>query len=157
LTGTGISRGSTLGCNAAADLWDAEGYGAMLYPLEETERERGALDSLRITLGGLGHLDMWTGRFAFAEARHSEAAEISRALGADPRVWELLKVELFAWQGRDAETRAIVDALMGPFVRASGAGVAVNLAHIALALLEIAQGRYQEALDAATPLIDEDL
>jgi DNA-binding CsgD family transcriptional regulator len=154
---TGISRGSTLGSNAAAELWDAEGYGAMLAQLEATERERGALDSLRITLGGLGHYDMWSGRFALAEARHSEAAEISRALGADPRVWELLKVELFAWQGRDAETRAVVDALMGPFVRASGAGVAVNLAHIALSLLEIAQGRYQEALDAAAPLVDEDL
>jgi len=156
-TATGISRGSTLGSNAAAELWDAEGYGGMLAPLEATERERGALDSLRITLGGLGHYDMWSGRFAVAEARHSEAAEISRALGADPRVWELLKVELFAWQGRDAETRAIVGALMGPFVRASGAGVAVNLAHIALSLLEIAQGRYQEALDAAAPLVDEDL
>jgi len=156
-TATGISRGSTLGCNAAAELWDAEGYGAMLYPLEVTERERGALDSLRITLGGLGHYDMWSGRFALAEARHSEAAEISRALGADPRVWELLKIELFAWQGRDTETRAVVDMLTGPYVRASGAGVAVNLAHIALALLEIAQGRYQEALDAAAPLAEEDL
>src|SRR5262249_23676713 len=92
---TGIARGSTLGSNAAAELWDAEGYGAMLYPLEVTERERGALDSLRITLGGLGHYEMWTGRFALAETRHSEAVEISRALGADPRVWELLKVELF--------------------------------------------------------------
>ena len=99
---------------------------------------------------------MIPGRFA-GGARHSEAAEISRALGADPRVWELLKIELFAWQGRDAETRAIVDTLTGPYVRASGAGVAVNLAHIALALLEIAQGRYQEALDAAAPLAEEDL
>ena len=107
----GISRGSTLGSNAAAELWDADGYGALLHALEVTERERGALDSLRITLGGLGHYDMWTGRFRAAEDRHSEAVEISRALGADPRVWELLKVELFAWQGRDAETRAAVAAL----------------------------------------------
>jgi len=154
---TGIARGSTLGSNAAAELWDAEGYGAMLYPLEVTERERGALDSLRITLGGLGHYEMWTGRFALAETRHSEAVEISRALGADPRVWELLKVELFAWQGREQQARAMIDVLVGPMARAAGAGVTVNLAHVALVLLDIAQGRYQEALDAAWPLFEEDL
>jgi DNA-binding CsgD family transcriptional regulator len=153
----GISRGSTLGSNAAAELWDADGYGALLHALEVTERERGALDSLRITLGGLGHYDMWTGRFARAEARHSEAVEVSRALGADPRVWQLLKVELFAWQGRDADARPAVAALTGPFISASGAGVAVNLAHIALAILELAHGRYHEAFDVAWPLYEDDV
>jgi DNA-binding CsgD family transcriptional regulator len=152
----GIARGSTLGSNAAADLWDADGYGALLHALEGTEREQGALDSLRITLGGLGHYDMWTGRFALAEDRHSEAVEISRALGADPAIWHLLKVELFAWQGRDTDTRDAVAALIGP-VRASGAGVAVNLARIALAVLENAQGRYHEAFEAAWALYTDDI
>ncbi len=153
----GIARGATLGNNAAADLWDVENYGAMLHALERTERERGALDSLRITLGGLGHYDMWTGRFALAEDRHSEAVEISRTLGADARVWHLLKVELFAWQGREADTRAAVGALLGPFTRESGAGVAVNLARIALTVLELAQGHSSDAFDAAWPLYQDDI
>ena len=39
---TGFSRWAVLGNNAAADLWDADAYGAMLQRLEPTERERAA-------------------------------------------------------------------------------------------------------------------
>lgn len=107
----GFARWSALGADAGTELWDADGYRTTLLRLEQNERERGALDSLRITLGGLGHSEMWSGRFAAAEARHSEATDIAVALGADAFVWEMLKVELFAWQGRDTETRSIVDVL----------------------------------------------
>jgi DNA-binding CsgD family transcriptional regulator len=152
----GFSRSGTVGASAAAELWDAEGYGALLRRLEPVERARGALDSLRITLGCLGHSEMWAGRFSVAESYHSEASELARALGAPPAVWDLLKVELFAWQGRDAETRTAVDLLTGPLARAAGAGVGVNLARIALTILELAQGNYERALTSAWPLYEED-
>jgi DNA-binding CsgD family transcriptional regulator len=152
----GFSRSGTLGASAAAELWDAEGYGALLRRLEPVERARGALDSLRITLGCLGHYEMWAGRFNVAESYHSEASELARALGAHPAVWDLLKVELFAWQGRDAETRTAVDLLTGPLAQAAGAGVAVNLARYALTILELAQGHYENAFRSAWPLYEQD-
>jgi DNA-binding CsgD family transcriptional regulator len=152
-----FSRSSVLSANAGADLWDADGYGAMLHRMEARERERGALDSLRITLGGLGHYEMWAGHFDRAELRHSEASDIASVLGESSAVWETLKVELFAWQGRDAETRSIVSLLSGELAVASGGGVAVNLALIAATILDLAQGHYADALEHAWKLYEEDV
>jgi DNA-binding CsgD family transcriptional regulator len=152
----GLTRWSVFGSNGAADLWDNNGYRTILTRLEQAERARGALDSLRITLGTLGHSLMWAGDFAAAEAVHSEATEISVALGADTAIWEMLKVELFAWQGRDAEARAIAELLTGELAEASGAGVVVNLARIALAVLDLSRGRYEEALTNAGRVMQDD-
>jgi DNA-binding CsgD family transcriptional regulator len=153
---SGFSRWAVLGNNAAAELWDVDAYRTMLQRMEHTERERGALDSLRITLGGLGHSEMWAGRFGSAEAYHSQASELALALGADAFVWEMLKVELFAWQGDDVKTRRTAKLLTGDLVKTSGAGVAVNLALIALTILEMAQGHYAEALASAWQLYEHD-
>jgi DNA-binding CsgD family transcriptional regulator len=153
---TGLNRWAALGNNAAADLWDADGYRTILTRLEQLERERGALDSLRITLGGIGHSLMWAGQFAEADAAHSEASEISVALGADRATWDMLKVELFAWQGRDADTRTTAELLTGDAIGAIGAGVVENLARIAMAILELGQGHYRQALASAQPAMEED-
>lgn len=152
----GLTRWAIVGNNAAADLWDADGFRQLLLNLEQSERRRGALDSLRITLGGLGHCLMWAGDFRAAETAHSEATEISVALGEDAANWEALKVELFAWQGRDQDTRFIADLLTGEFTESVGGGVAVNLARTALAVLNLAQGRYEEALGQAVKLMFDD-
>lgn len=152
----GLTRWAILGADAAADLWDADGYRTVSMRLERIERERGALESLRLTLGPLGHSLMWAGRFVDAEVAHTEATEISVALGAGRAVWEALKVELFAWQGRDEETRCIAGLLMGKLSVVAGGGVAVNLARIALTILNIAQGRYGDALDHGLPIMQDD-
>ncbi len=152
----GLTRWAILGADAAADLWDAEGYRAVSMRLERIERERGALESLRLTLGPLGHYLMWTGNFVDAEVAHSEATEISVALGADRAIWEALKVELFAWQGRDEETRFIAELLLGELSQVAGGGVAVNLARIALTILNLAQGRYQDALVHGLSIMEDD-
>jgi DNA-binding CsgD family transcriptional regulator len=152
----GLTRWAILGADAAADLWDAEGYRTLAMRLEKTERRRGALESLRLTLGPLAHSLMWTGKFVDAEVAHSEATEISVALGADRGAWEALKVELFAWQGRDEETRFIAELLMGKLSHVAGGGVAVNLARIALTILNIAQGRYQDALVHGLSIMEDD-
>ncbi len=152
----GLTRWAILGADAAADLWDAEGYRTVTQRLENTERERGALESLRLTLGPLGHSLMWAGNFGDAEVAHSEATEISVALGADRAIWEALKVELFAWQGRDEDARFIAELLSGELSEAAGGGVAVNLARIALIILGIAQGRYQDALVHGLAIMADD-
>jgi DNA-binding CsgD family transcriptional regulator len=152
----GLARWSILGNNAAADLWDADGYRRMLTRLESAERQRGALDALRITLGGLGHCLMWAGDFAGADVAHSEATRIGVALGEDPATWEALKVELFAWQGRDEEARAFASLLTGRLIEMSGGGVGVNLGRVALVILDVSQGRYDDALALALTVMADD-
>jgi DNA-binding CsgD family transcriptional regulator len=152
-----FSRWVVFGNYAAADLWDVDNYIKMLRVREPQEREHGALDALRLTLGGLGHSEMWQGRFASSEAQHSEATEIARALGADAAAWERLKVELYAWQGRDELTRRIAASVLDERFTAWRAGISVNLARIALTILEQAQGNHKEALAAAQPLFDDDI
>ena len=58
-----------------------------------------------------------------------------------------MKVELFAWQGKDAETRSIAKILTTDLALEAGAGVAVNLALVALTILELGQGAYAAALE----------
>ena len=154
---SGFARWGSLGANAGTELWECDGYRTTLLRLEQNERERGALDALRITLGALGHSEMWAGRFAAAEARHSEATSIAVALGDQELIWEMLKVELFAWQGRDEETRSIVDALTNDIAAVAGAGVAVNLALVSLVILELSEGGYEAALARGWVLFEQDV
>ena len=156
LPGAGLTRWAILGADAAADLWDAEGYRTVSMRLERVERQRGALSLFDLLYQATRALAAITGIRADAEVAHSEAAEISVALGADRAIWEALKVELFAWQGRDEETRFIAELLMGELSFVAGGGVAVNLARIALTILNIAQGRYQEALVHGLSIMGDD-
>ena len=152
----GLTRWAVLGTDAAVDLWDADGYRRLTRRLEQAERERGALDSLRITLGCIGHDLMWAGDFAGAEVAHSEATEIAVALGGEAANWEALKVELFAWEGRDEETRFVASLCLSESTRAIGSGVVINLARVALVILDLAQGRYEDALVNALSVIRDD-
>jgi len=152
----GLTRWAILGANAAADMWDADGYRDLCIRLERAERSRGALESLHITLGTLAHSIMWAGDFAGAESAHSEATEIAVALGSEAANFEALKIELFAWQGRDEDTRFVAELLTGDFVSEIGGGVAMNLARVALSILDLAQGRYEEALVSALTVVSDD-
>jgi tetratricopeptide (TPR) repeat protein len=152
----GLTRWSILGNSAANDLWDADGYQRMLTRLEQAGRQRGALDSLRMTLGGLGHCLMWAGDFAGAEVAHSEATQIGVALGEDATMYEALKVELFAWQGRDDDVRSAAGFLPGKQIEIAGGGVRVNIARLALVVLDLARGRYDDALATASKVMADD-
>ena len=153
----GLSRWAVSGTNAAAELWEAERYGILLRRLDGLEHERGALDSLRITVGGLAHYEMWTGNFADADAYHSEATNIAHALGENAAIWEMLKIELFAWQGDDIRTRHAFAALTSDEARVHLAGVTLNLAHTGLTILELSQGHYDAASASALPVFNHDI
>ena len=152
----GLQRWVVLASNAAADMWDSEGYRDIADRLEPIERDRGNLDALRITLGSRAHYEMWAGRFSLAEAIHTEASSIAVALGADGGIWELLKTELYAWQGRERETREAVTLMTGSLAEDVGAGVVVNLARIASVIIDLSHGRYDQALAVACGLYDVD-
>ena len=148
-----ITRWALMGSNAAAELWDADGYRRMLDRHEQSERERGALDALLITLNGLANHEMWTGAFTAAEARYVEVTSTLEALGRDASTWRLAEVENLAWQGRVDETRTNAAVLTGDVVFA---GVLSNLALLALTTLDLALGNYAEALASARQVYDAD-
>jgi DNA-binding CsgD family transcriptional regulator len=152
----GVSRWAVFGSKAAEELWDPAGYSAMLRKMEQAQRERGELDALRLTLNRLADYQMWTGQFALADAYHSEAAEIAAVLGEDREGWLMVKAELLAWQGLEADARATAASTITGASDANTAGVAVNSARLGLAVLEIANGRYAEALASARQVFNDD-
>jgi DNA-binding CsgD family transcriptional regulator len=152
---SGYTLWAGVGAIVATELWDADGYRRILTRLEEAERQQGALESLRVTLRGIARGSMWAGDFAAAEIAHAEATEITVAVGGDRVAWDALKVELLAWQGREKETRFICSSLMD-LTAATGAGVAINLARVALMMLDLAEGRYADALAGGLQIMADD-
>jgi DNA-binding CsgD family transcriptional regulator len=153
---SGLSRWAVFGSKAAEELWDPVSYRVMLEKMERSQRQRGALDGLRVTVNRLADYMMWTGQFALAEAYHSEAAEIAAALGEDTARWRMVKAELFAWQGRESEARAAAKEMIRDAPDAPVVGVAMNSARLGLAVLDIANGRYEQALESARQVFDAD-
>jgi hypothetical protein len=141
---------------AAISLWVSPEKKDNTTTLRSVAGSMRTLDSLRITLGGLGHCRMWAGDFAGADVAHSEATRIGVALGEDASTWEALKVELLAWQGRDADTQFVASLLTGKLTETVGGGVGVNLAGVSLVILDLARGRYDDALATALEVMADD-
>ena len=97
-----------LGCLAAGELWDLDGWHALASRWVALARQRGALTTLPVALLLLNGAEVSAGRLSATEAIHQEAADISAAtgnpglMGTAPRRDDLLS----AWRGREAETRA---------------------------------------------------
>ncbi|WP_063741878.1 helix-turn-helix transcriptional regulator [Streptomyces yerevanensis] len=145
-----------LGYVAAEELWDDRGLRAVVERLSAASRAQGALHALHATLNTLAATELWAGRFKGAEACFDEADEISRALGMPPQ-GTAHRVELLAWQGRDAETRAGADIAAHVWDEQLGYATMANHAHYALTILELASGRYPEALAWALLGYDNDV
>ncbi|GAA0247825.1 helix-turn-helix transcriptional regulator [Cryptosporangium japonicum] len=151
----GVGAEAAVGSWAALDLWDDDGLGAVLTRMDASQRAQGALQALVSTLPTLTLWKVAIGRFAEAAAHLDETAELCAAIGAPPRD-DAHRVELFAWQGREDETRAAADLAL----RVWGAQLRYSAleAHAlyALVVLELGLGRYREALDAAERLLTDD-
>ncbi|WP_204358487.1 AAA family ATPase [Streptosporangium sp. 'caverna'] len=146
---------AVLGWMAMADLWDDEGLRAVIERLDTFDRDQGALHALRFTLLDLASVELLAGRFGNAEAHHAEATEIATAVGmaADQLIYQ---VELLAWQGREAETRAAVDTVMNEWAEQRGTASTINHVLFSLTVLELSLGRYHEALACALRVYDDD-
>jgi DNA-binding CsgD family transcriptional regulator len=154
LEATGRTLRSVLGYKAALEIWDIDGYRTLLERFEKTERARGELDSLRVTLRGLCRREIWAGRFTTARAYHAEFVGIAVAIdgpGPIARTFELLDIDLLAWEGRDAETRAAARRLR------RGTGGILNAVGLAVGILELAQSRHQQALENLWPVFVADV
>jgi DNA-binding NarL/FixJ family response regulator len=154
LEASGRTLRSVLGYKAALEIWDIDGYRMLLERFEKAERARGELDSLRVTLRGVCRREIWAGRFTTAEAYHAEFVGIALAIdgpGPIATTFEMLDIDLLAWQGKDAEARVKVRRLR------KGTGGIVNAAALAIGVLDIAQGHYRQALESLWPVFLADV
>jgi DNA-binding CsgD family transcriptional regulator len=130
---------------AADDLWDDEGGRQAWKRLEAYDRASGALGALRTTLMVGATWELRAGRFEAAEALQDELAELSDVVG-QPHRGGIQRIELLAWSGRKAETRAMAAGDIG----------FDDLTMNSLAVLEISLGRYGEALACVLPSFERD-
>ncbi len=140
---------------AADDLWDDQGRRAIFLRAEAVQRRHGALGALRVILAGLCTSELWAGRLAEAEARYFEAAEISALIGIPVPASTGVLLDLRAWQGREAESRALA-ATTEKWGEERGAPVLGFFALIGLTVLELSLGRYAEALSWGLRIYDGD-
>jgi DNA-binding CsgD family transcriptional regulator len=140
---------------AADELWDDDGGRVLLDRVMRFDREHGDLNelalALRCSVAGL----VRAGRFDDALASQQEAAELTRTMGMPP-TGDADLVELWAWQGREAEARTAGDLLVDRWAGQAGMGVMATVARQALGILELGLGRYEQALDLARRVYDED-
>ncbi|WP_067685344.1 AAA family ATPase [Actinoplanes awajinensis] len=130
---------------AAEDVWDEDGGRRVWRRLEKHDRDNGALANLRTTLVAGATWELRAGRFDAAAALQDELDELSDVVG-QPHRGGIQRIELLAWSGREAETRAVAAAGLGfdDYVQNS------------LAVLEISLGRHHEALALLLPAFDRD-
>ena len=110
-------------------------------------RERGALGLLPHTLGLRGNLAIWDGRLPEAGADADEAVRLAEDIGAENA--RALPLTTLAWlkglRGEEDECRRIVDEVL-ELATERGLALPAASATWAIAQLELAMGRWEEAL-----------
>jgi DNA-binding CsgD family transcriptional regulator len=135
---------------AAFEVWDDVGLHALAQRRVDLARGSGALTALPNALSQLGGYEVIVGRFDAAEACFEEAGEISAAIGSPGLLGQSGVGPLFltAWRGQESRTRALAEACARDGA-ARGFGTFIGFSQYALSLLELALGRYREAMVAA--------
>jgi hypothetical protein len=114
------------------------------------ERDRDNAGRLPEALSCLAHADLLAGRTACAGANLAEARAVA-SVTATPAAAEIVtlgELTVLAWRGRAEEARSAGAGLLQSSV-AIDPGIAAATVQSALAVLELASGRYQAALMCA--------
>ncbi|MET9242779.1 AAA family ATPase [Nonomuraea sp. NPDC003709] len=118
-------------------------------------RTSGAVSALPMVLAPLAAVQMWTGRFAAAGATASEGFRLAVDTGQDNPAAHHRAV--LAWiaaaQGRAEECRTEASAALAHAI-GQRLGPPAGIAAWALALLDLGEGRTEEAFDRLTALAD---
>ncbi|WP_432995844.1 ATP-binding protein [Dactylosporangium sp. CA-233914] len=133
-----------LGIVAAIDLWDIDALGAFTQRYAASARTQGALRVLDVAAYGQAMWELQCGRFAAAEMRFAEFAEVGAAMWANAGYYLASDVMLHAWRGDEAKTRAAAAVQAGPAVDTPGPAI-VQMARRGLIVLALSTGRYPEA------------
>ncbi len=151
-------RWLTLGCVAAAELWDDQAQHALASRWVRLARDYGALTALPVALNLQSiFAEVPAGRFDAARACCAERSEISAATGNPGIVGTAGTVELFelAWRGHETEARRVAAAVAREAIDA-GHGAQSIFAQYCLAVLELGLGNYQAALQSALSVYEDD-
>ena len=135
---------------AAGDLLDDGARYVLTSRWVGAERDRGDAGRLPEALSCLARVDLLAGRMASAEANLAEARDIA-AVTATPAAAEVVslgELTALAWRGRAEEARSAAARLHQSSVGVDP-GTAAAAVQSALAVLELASGRYQAALTCA--------
>jgi DNA-binding CsgD family transcriptional regulator len=130
----------------AADVWDDESWSLLSGRHVEIARESGAVSELLFALNKRAVMLLFAGELAVAATLVEEARSVREATGSDLASYGALV--LAAWQGREAQTRKLIDTTMSEVV-IRGQGVGATVAQWARAVLFNGLGQYENALVAA--------
>ena len=150
-----LTRTYSIGMNIANALFDDQAYIAWIERVEGFARKTGALLVLQIALFGRTTHHAREGRLRIAEVTFQETVEIAAAIGMPVDSYVAIDVDVAAWRGDEQATRSKAQRLLedGP---AYGAAAIEFKAYYSLAVLELAAGRYPEALAAAEQITSRD-
>jgi DNA-binding CsgD family transcriptional regulator len=139
-----------LGALAAIELWDDAAAHDLTRRQVDLARGSGGLSALPLGLNILAScFELVTGRFDAADAALQEARDIRAATSpAAAERARVVQAMVDAWRGREAPTRANVDATIRHSA-SSGQGIDLASAGYALTLLEMGLGHYPAAFAAA--------
>ncbi|MGW3124732.1 helix-turn-helix transcriptional regulator [Streptomyces sp. NPDC001123] len=140
---------------AAEDVWDEAGGREACTRLVGHGRDTGAKGALQTALMVRALWDVRAGRFGAARAGFEEAAELAAGMGLPPQ-GPAHRIELLAWSGREAETRAAAAEIAEVWVRQHGNDDFGDRARTCLAVLETSLGRYPQALACARVALEKD-
>jgi DNA-binding CsgD family transcriptional regulator len=134
-----------IGCWAASALNDDGALYSLANRLESQARDQGAVPTLSVALILTGASELFAGDLARARVLFTEREAIEGARGQDCGVGEAM---VLAWQGQVSDARTRVTAAARSATE-RGVGWKQVYLEYALAVLELGQGHYEEALAAA--------
>jgi DNA-binding CsgD family transcriptional regulator len=149
-----MNRWTLLAGVIAIELWDESELRNTMGRLEHAARAQGALSGLRTGLTGLATIETRAGRFEAARGKYSELQDVAKAIGLYSEFYAIQDVDLLAWQG-DAGVRAKVAELTEGAI-AFRTATLHHFAQLAVSVLDIAQGRYADALAVAESITETD-
>ncbi len=134
------------GCVVALEIWDDEHAHTLSRSSVEIARETGTLAELALAQSARAPIQVFCGDLAAAGATVSETRSVEEVTGVRAAPYGALI--LSAWQGRRAETTALIETTERE-AEARGEGIGLAISAYARAVLCNGLGLYQEALAAA--------
>ena len=139
--------------SAAMDLFDDEGWPAMIDRHITLARQAGSLSTLQLGLRYKALVHLHRGALDRAAACCDEAAVITEMLGSAPQAGSHLS--LAAWQGREETLTKVLDPRLAR-AQQHHEGRLETITHMSRAVLLNGIGRHEEALHAALRAAEHD-
>lgn len=141
-----IGREPVLTSLMSLEIWDLVVGRRALRRMAAVCRRDGALTGLYASLVALAHQEALAGRFHVADEHSREARDTATRLGIPADRSGLAGLVADALRGRAEQVRATASAMKSSFAT-EGYGLGAATCLLALAMVDVAQGRYRSALD----------